>query len=301
MGPQRIEIGVEAHRGIDRSNDDVKTHLSTVSSPRTRRGRRYGYSSHWWGDAGRARGGEASYWNQTRRPIAALCLVLPCLLVYEVGVWALGGSSEVAVRTGIDAWIRHGLSHFGLTDRWLPPLALVLALVLWQAAERRSMRFDWRILPGMLLESVAWAAMLIALSQLVDLGLNHVNAGAIVLQTSTPQAALAARFIGFLGAGIYEEAIFRLALLPLILLALRGLLVPQLPAGVLAVIGSSLLFSLAHHLGSADESFSWYAFVFRWLAGVCFAWVFVARGFGIAVGTHVAYDWFVGLIEAAPG
>ena len=36
---------------------------------------------------------------------------------------------------------------------------------------------------------------------------------------------------------------------------------------------------------------------FRWLAGVYFAWVFVVRGFGVAVGTHTAYDILVGWLD----
>ena len=46
--------------------------------------------------------------------------------------------------------------------------------------------------------------------------------------------------------------------------------------------------------GDAGEAFTWFAFIFRWLAGVFFAWVFVVRGFGVAVGTHTAYDILVG-------
>ncbi len=92
--------------------------------------------------------------------------------------------------------------------------------------------------------------------------------------------------MGFLGAGLYEEALFRLASIPLLFRVLRLVLVPALPACTLAITASSLLFSLAHHAGAPGEAFTWFAFVFRWLAGVFFAWVFVARGFGVAVGTH---------------
>ena len=65
----------------------------------------------------------------------------------------------------------------------------------------------------------------------------------------------------------------------------------------LAVTGSALLFSIAHHAGAPGEAFTWYAFSFRWLAGIYFAWVFVVRGFGIAVGTHTAYDLLVGWFD----
>jgi hypothetical protein len=100
--------------------------------------------------------------------------------------------------------------------------------------------------------------------------------------------------IGFLGAGVYEEALFRLALVPLFFGVLRLLQMPTVLASSLAVTSSALLFSLAHHAGTPGEAFTWFAFIFRWLAGVYFAWVFVVRGFGVAVGTHSAYDVLVG-------
>lgn len=102
--------------------------------------------------------------------------------------------------------------------------------------------------------------------------------------------------IGFIGAGVYEETLFRLILVPVFFHGLRVLQTPTILASALAVTGSALLFALAHHAGTPGEAFTWFAFVFRWMAGVFFAWVFVLRGFGIAVGTHTIYDILVGWI-----
>jgi membrane protease YdiL (CAAX protease family) len=212
------------------------------------------------------------------------------LAAYELGVALLGGDHPNAWRTGLDAWLRLGLSCFGLTDRWLPPLALVCGLLAWQAADRSRIRFPLRDLPVMILESALLALVLVGLSRLVDTLLLH-DTFALPLQT-TP-IAQPALFLGFLGAGIYEEAIFRLLLIPALIAVARALLVPPLLADVLAVTGSSLLFSLAHHLGTPGEPFTWYAFLFRWSAGIYFAGVFAVRGFGLAVATHIAYDWLV--------
>ena len=112
----------------------------------------------------------------------------------------------------------------------------------------------------------------------------------------SPARANLAPLIGYLGAGVYEEALFRLVLVPVLFGLLRLLQTPQVLASALAVTGSALLFSLAHHAGTPGEAFTWFAFVFRWMAGVFFAWVFVIRGFGIAVGTHTAYDILVGWV-----
>ena len=56
------------------------------------------------------------------------------------------------------------------------------------------------------------------------------------------------------------------------------------------VVASSVLFSLAHYVGPLGDEFTLYSFTFRFLAGLFFASLFVARGFGIAAGTHAAYD-----------
>src|SRR5262249_29719274 len=100
--------------------------------------------------------------------------------------------------------------------------------------------------------------------------------------------------IGYIGAGVYEETLFRLILVPILFGCLRILQMPQTLSSTLAVTSSALLFALAHHAGCPGEAFTWFAFVFRWMAGVFFAWVFILRGFGIAVGTHAVYDILAG-------
>jgi membrane protease YdiL (CAAX protease family) len=131
---------------------------------------------------------------------------------------------------------------------------------------------------------------------LIDLGFAYLEQAPnplLAVNAEDPRAGLAAG-IGYLGAGIYEETLFRLMLVPTLFAALRLLQMPQVLASSWAVTASALLFALAHHAGSPGEAFTWYAFIFRWMAGVFFAWVFVLRGFGIAVGTHTAYDILVG-------
>ena len=242
--------------------------------------------------------GGGTYWAITRRPLPCLIFVGPLLLAYELGVLYIGGTRAEAWRTGADAWMRHGLAALGLTDHWFPPLCLAVALLAWQVWTARDWRFSPWILLGMVAESVVLAVTLVGLSRLVDLGFEELERGPqsfLEVGASTDAPALAL-LIGFLGAGVYEEALFRLLLVPFFFATMRVLQTPQVLASTLAVTASALLFSLAHHAGMPGEPFTWFAFIFRWMAGVYFAWVFVLRGFGVAVGTHTAYDILVGAI-----
>ncbi len=259
--------------------------------PRRRRSR-FGYDHHWWGEPAPVDPDDHSYWSSTRKPLPTLAFVLPILVAYEAGVVWLGGRSADALRAGADAWVRRGLSMVGLTDRWFLPVALVGGLLAWQSVDRRDWRFNPLILWGMVVESIVLAVALVGLSKLVDLGFARLE-GPSLLATRHPIAPL----VGFLGAGLYEEALFRLALIPVLYKGLRLVAASPLFALTFAVTVSSLAFSLAHHAGTPGEAFTWFAFTFRWLAGVFFAWVFVVRGFGVAVGTHAAYDLLVGWLD----
>ncbi len=225
-------------------------------------------------------------------------MVAPLVIGYESGVLWFGGAARGSLRTGADTWMRQGLAALGLADHWLLPLLLVLILMGWQVLSFHDWRFSPGILAGMVVESLGWAVVLLGISRLIDLGFTYLEQTSPPILAISPGGADATLLplIGYIGAGVYEEALFRLIFVPILFGALRLLQAPQVLASTLAVTGSALLFALAHHAGSPGEAFTWFAFVFRWMAGVFFAWVFVLRGFGIAVGTHILYDILAGWI-----
>jgi hypothetical protein len=225
-------------------------------------------------------------------------MVAPLVIAYEAGVLWLEGATPGSVRTGADTWMRQALASMGLADHWLLPLLLVLILLCWQVLTFYNWRFSPGILAGMVIESVVWAVVLLGISRLIDFGFSYLEQTRAPLLAIDPAGAEPSitSLIGYMGAGVYEETLFRLMLVPVFFAALRLMQMPQVLASALAVTGSALLFALAHHAGSPGEPFTWFAFVFRWMAGVFFAWVFVLRGFGIAVGTHTMYDILVGWI-----
>jgi len=258
---------------------------------------------------------EPHYWFETRRPFCNLVFLLPLLLAYELGVLLIGGADSISFRNGADAWMRMFLQRIGIDLLWLLPMLLVGALLSWQWASRQPWRISWDTLGGMIAESLLFAFALILIGQVVDACFRQPSPPLLEVLVGEIgwSNGLLIKSVSFLGAGIYEEFLFRLCLIPVTYAALRALLVPHRWSVGGTILLTSLVFSLAHYLGPADDGYSlslladaairvqstrrlWFSFVFRTLAGLFFAGLFFLRGFGITVGAHAAYDLIVGVL-----
>lgn len=252
-----------------------------------------------------------SYRSQARRPLSALLFLLPLLAVYEFGVLFLGGDQEAACRNGADFWLRNWLFSAGLQHPWLLPAIVIVLLGGWHLWARHPWRCSFDTLVGMFAESLLFALVLVVLGQALHIGFERVSHITFSL-SQTNHAPAAARAVGFVGAGIYEEVLFRLALLPVTIAALRACL-PARAAVAAAVLLTSLLFAAAHYVELGDAAgwiaglgdavarvtsrpALWFSFTFRCLAGVVFCLLFLKRGFGVTVGCHTVYDLLVGIV-----
>ena len=240
--------------------------------------------------------GMPEYWLDSRRPLAALVFLAPLLLIYEVGVLWLGGPDPGAIRNGADCWIRYGFEQIGLDQAWLPPALIVSGLLLWHRYAGDTWRISGETLVGMLAESLLFAFFLVVIGQMTDFVFQSLGSPTLSVGPSA-----AARAITFVGAGIYEELLFRLCLLPACFGLFRLTGTSTNWAAVLAVLTTSLTFSMAHYVGPAADEMRLFSFTFRTLAGAFFATLFCLRGFGITVGCHAAYDLLVGVLLAARG
>jgi len=245
------------------------------------------------------------YWSATKHPWACVLFVLPMLAVYEVGLHALGHTSPESMRNGADVWLRAGLEALGVSHLFGAPCLLVFILLAWGLVRRDHRPLDKvGVWVGMVGESAAFAVLLVGLSQglwLMLLRADHVlgqpSHRIALLQMATEPEPLWGQIISYLGAGIYEETLFRLVLFAgLLQLFSWGEDSQSLWGITLAAFASALLFAGAHHLGPNGEAFNIYVLAFRTFAGIYFAWLFHTRGFGIAVGAHAGYDVIVGLV-----
>jgi hypothetical protein len=235
-----------------------------------------------------------SYLSATRHPWAGILFVLPLLAAYEAGVVLLAPAQPEALRNGADIWLRWALARVGLEQPFWPPALLAALLVAWGWLRRgdrpRELLGTWI---GMAIESTGLALALWGVSRSLHPLLD--NLGLPLSATPAPEPAVA-QMVCFLGAGIYEEVLFRLALFSTLCWLFRQGDLSAVGAKLLAAAASALLFAAAHNLGPHGEAFDGTVFLFRTLAGLYFAGLFACRGFGVAVGAHAGYDVLVGVI-----
>jgi len=242
-----------------------------------------------------------AWWST--RPLHILVFLAPLVIFYEVGsALYLSRAGEGVVET-IRA--RRLLNDFfealGGPGLHLPAAALVVTLLIWHFLSRDRWRIDPPTLGLMLLESLAWTAPLLVLNEIVGEALRAAmaapgagGAGAMLAlaATSAPATDLSARSPMELatiavGAGLYEELLFRMVLIALLHLVLVDLFrLPRKAGGALSVVLAAAAFALYHEAGRTD----WGLLMFYFTAGVFFGAIYVWRGLGIAVATHAAYD-----------
>ena len=251
--------------------------------------------------------GPGSYFARTRRPIVCLAFLAPLLIAYELGVVWLASRDEAALG-GAGGWLRSALADAGPGAAFALPAVVAGLLLGWNfyGHYRWEVRLD--TLTGMLGESLLFAALLIAAAvgtHALTSGDEPIADGPAAMTVdlaerpaAEPPRSAAANLVGAVGAGVYEELLFRLALLPLAYGAFRMLRCGRRGATALAVVSTSLLFALCHHLGPGGEIPAVAPFLFRAAAGALLAALFWWRGFGVAVGAHAGYDLIAGVLLA---
>lgn len=220
------------------------------------------------------------------------------LLIYEGGMLMLGPGG---MRNGADVWLRTLLDFLGFGQYLLLPVLTCGILLAWHHLLRQRWRLEPGVLSVMLVESAVLALILLGIARLqgwLFYALSTESATIVPGELSLQIGTFVRQLVSYFGAGIYEELLFRLMLLPAIAAAVRAASLSRSNSLIVAVVVTSLLFSAAHYrLFTAEgDLFTWFSFLFRFLAGVFFAVLFLLRGFGIAAGTHTLYDVLVGVL-----
>ena len=96
------------------------------------------------------------------------------------------------------------------------------------------------------------------------------------------------------GAGIYEEFLFRVLLIAGIAGILGFILqwTETMKKGMSMILAAGI-FSSFHFIGEYGDFFSFNVFMVRFLAGIVLGTLYFIRGFGITAWSHAIYDLIV--------
>jgi membrane protease YdiL (CAAX protease family) len=233
-----------------------------------------------------------SYWAVSRSHRYSLLFALPLLLLYELlELVAPVRSGGGVVRNGADV-LMTSLFTWILGPRGpLVFMALVIGIALVLIRRDKS--------AGPLRTSTFVA--MFGESLLLALAFGLV-VGVATAQVLGPFRTLAANGVGdsslarltlSLGAGLYEELLFRVVLVAALANGFRLLGFSKLFGGGVAIVLGAIIFSAFHYIGPLGDPFRLDSFVFRAIAGLGFSALYLTRGFGITAWTHALYDVFV--------
>jgi hypothetical protein len=244
------------------------------------------------------------YWRASRAPRYSLTFAFPLLVAYEALAFTLSHDALIGVRNGADVLLKSLFLALGGRNGLLAFGALLVGTgvaLVWRDL-RKSGPVEGRVFCGMAVESVAYALVFgLVVGRLTALLLQGLTLTAPALRLGdVSQLELPTQLMISLGAGIYEELLFRVLMVgTLASLARRGFGWSAGAAGGFATVIGALIFSAFHYIGPYGDRLELASFAFRTIAGVLFSGMYLLRGFGITAWTHALYDVFLALAGAS--
>lgn len=228
----------------------------------------------------------SNYWRYSRSAYYSAVAALPLLVIYEILI-VLSQSRYWGIRNAADVWIRTFLMAFDLQAQHITFVLIGISLALIPIAKSRArgIKLKANYFALMFAECLAFSLVLgVVLQSILRLG---------GLSSGGPGSGLMQNLALSVGAGLFEEIIFRVILLNLLFLLLSPLLKKKVVTAVVSVLLASFLFSLSHYVGTMADTWQLYSFMFRWAAGLLFTVLYFVRGFAITAYTHALYDIWV--------
>jgi hypothetical protein len=226
------------------------------------------------------------------RPLASLVFLAPLMVTYAVGlIWVRPDLAATA-----DIWLREAMRFVGVSGALAPTWLAVVVLLVWHLVRRDPWQVSWKLLGLMALETVLLAVPLLVIERGFQVLWQAATLAVPPDHASSAETWLEAVMTS-IGAGIYEELLFRLLMVGGALFVLTHILKDDSTGACLAVVLiAAALFAAAHEMNPAG--FAWTRFLFRSTAGVYLGYVFLYRGFGVATGVHILFDLVLKILDA---
>ncbi len=238
-----------------------------------------------------------AYFRITRTATYGFLASLPLLLLYEGLILFANGGRAAQVRVGAEVWMKQLLALVGGTGMLvLSVVVLLVGIGIFLYERKKSIPIRPRYFGWIVGESAVYAvAVAIAVSTVVGTIFTIYpvaepllfQSGGLMRQSIQMKIALS------IGAGLYEELLFRVILVGGLFVLMRRLFVRERAAYFAAAVVGALLFSAVHYIGALGDTFTLPSFTFRFLFGLMLNGLFLARGFAVAAWTHALYDIMV--------
>jgi hypothetical protein len=250
-------------------------------------------------------GASTRYARLSTRPLHILVFLLPLIAAYEVGsVLYLGSGTDVAQVVRAQRILGEFFAWFGVSGLHLPAILAVIVLLVWQFISGDRWRIRWGVIGGMWVESMLWTVPLLVLGLIVVRAISAEMGGGLHSASAGAGGLLAAAGVDgsgatdwrgqatiAIGAGVYEELLFRMVGIALVHLVLVDFLAMKDMFGRIgAVVLTSIAFALYHDVVVHGGGVDWPRLIYYFVAGAYFAVLYLGRGFGIVVAVHALYD-----------
>ena len=223
------------------------------------------------------------YTTLSQRPSYILAFLLPMIVYYEIALYTADKNIQIKAH---DALVRF-FERFDMPPTqglFLGGIAIITILAIKHIMSKDRWSIEPRVIFGMAFESIILTLPLLAIGSVLAGITAAMNPSA--LQT----LGLSERIAVSLGAGLYEEFLFRWLLITGVHTLVCNVFKQSNLAGITSgVIMSSITFAMYHDFPNFG-TLGVVALLFYGIAGVYLSLIYVNRGFGIAAGTHAAYD-----------
>lgn len=227
-----------------------------------------------------------SYWHLSRSPFYSFVFTLPFFALYEIATLTLNEDQLFHIRNGADVLLRQFFAIFGDWGIHALNIVFIVGFVvcfLLQKSRRQMTTVRGAYLMQMLTEGLLWGGVLYVFMKVAPTLLSFPSGRSLIQQMTLA-----------VGAGLYEEFLFRVVAIFLLVTIIGAILKWERRwCTFAAVIISAILFASFHYVGDFGEIFILKTFLLRTIAGLFLGIVYIFRGFGITALAHMSYDFIV--------
>ena len=227
------------------------------------------------------------YFQYSKNILSSLLFIFPLIILYEFIAFFKFNNTDIIIRNTADTILRDFIRLFSDNVFLIQSIIILFFLIsyyIYNNKIKNSHTFNIKYFSFMYIEGFLYGLLLVYV-------LNGLNVFAR-LDTFQYNDYIISFYL-CLGAGIWEEILFRLIIFNLIMYLASYLSNNNFLPLLLSIFISSIIFSLFHYIGTFSDTFSLYSFIIRFVGGVYLALIYYYRGIGIAMFSHFIYDFLI--------